>query len=266
MAPAIIFAVLLGTAQASPWRGVLKTLGSGAHLTENGLCRVLALRTDLQVQNASGMLMAPQMGLASWAVFSGSSRNCSADGEICAIQQEIDPVIDDLRVGGIDVLGLGNRFAGEQPSLYFVRFAGQGEADKLAATIKEALGELGKDRFVSDGLNRTGKVPIVDWQAVSLALGLPVGKVGASEVVRAEKGESWVCFGGCPCGRTQLTGSVVVGREKLQAVIDMLRHNGNSLDSISALDGSHDDVTFEAEGDAVRLAQQIREVFRSLAR
>ncbi|HTQ10175.1 MAG TPA: DUF1259 domain-containing protein [Fimbriimonadaceae bacterium] len=260
-----IFASLASAAtQSNPWAAVVKTFGVRARVVEGG-CVVTAYRTDLQVQNAAGMVMAPQMGLLSTIRFSGPEPQCAAEGEICAIQQEIDPVVDDLRIGGLDVEWLSNRFAGETPGLYFIRFRGQGDEVKLVLTIKRALEELGKDRFVSEGLLRTGKVPVVDWQAVSLNLGFAVSKVGGSEVMGGTKGRSWVSFGGCPCGQTQLSGLLVVDRAKLQDAIDALRRTGNSLDSISALDNSTMEIGFEAEGDALRLAQGVRKAFSDLA-
>lgn len=250
----------LGMAQTYAWRQAATVFGAHGKSGEDGKYRVEYLRTDLQVQNASGMLLPPEMGLSTTATFATNSAGVAVEGEICATQPEIGPVIDDLRAAGIEIEALGNRFAGEQPAVYFIRFHGQGALGKLVQAIKVSLAELGKDRLISGGLNRTGVVPIVDWKAVSTALGTPVSPVGSSPVMRGESGGSWVCFGGCPCGRTQLIAMLDVRPERLQRVIDELRRSKMSLNSITAF-GQSVQVGIESEGDAIRLATLMRQVW-----
>ncbi|HVT13444.1 MAG TPA: DUF1259 domain-containing protein [Fimbriimonadaceae bacterium] len=248
-----------GSAQDGAWQNALKPFGLEGTET-NGSYVVARYRTDLQVQNASGMLIPPEMGLTSTVRLSGPVEDGSFEGEICLTQPEIDPVVDDLRGAKIEIDALGNRFAGETPGVYFLRFHGRGPAAKIGPAIRAALAELGKDRLISEGLNRTGKVPIVDWQAVSAALGRPVEKVGESEVRRAELGRSWVAFGGCPCGRTQLIGLINIQPEKLQDALDEVRRNRISVNSI-VLSGSSAEIGIESEGDAKDLAMAMRRIW-----
>lgn len=246
-------------AQTDPWREAAAVFGAHGKAGADGKYAVNYLRTDLQVQNASGMLLPPEMGLSSTATFTANAEGVAVDGEICATQPEIGPVIDDLRAAGIEIEALGNRFAGEQPAVYFIRFHGQGALGKLVQAIKVSIDELGKDRLISGGLNRTGAMPIVDWRAVSTALGTPVSPVGTSQVMRGESGGSFVCFGGCPCGRTQLIGQLNVLPQRLQTTIDEVRRSKISLNSI-ARTGQTVHVGIEGEGDAIRLATLMRRI------
>jgi hypothetical protein len=219
--------------------------------------KITAYRADLQIQNASGMLIPPEMGLSSNLAFTGAEAECVVTGELCLVKAEIDPVIDDLRSGGIVLLSLGSRMAGEQPSVYFLQFTGKDRADMLAQTLRRALDELGKDRLISEGLNRTGHFPIVDWKLVSTALGRPVTQIGSSRIMRVEDGNSWATFGGCTCGRTILVGCLRLSAQDLQRTIDNLRKSSISITAISNQYGSTT-VCFEAEGEAVQLAAGLR--------
>ena len=60
--------------------------------------------------------------------FMGTPDNATVIGDICMIRDEIDPVIDTLRSGGIEVVALHNHMAGETPAVYFLHFQGRGRA------------------------------------------------------------------------------------------------------------------------------------------
>lgn len=265
----------------NPWQGVGKILGHEGDLAKDGSYKITIYRSDLQVQNAGGMLLPPEIGLYSYAAFMGTPSESTVVGDTCMIRDEINPVIDDLRAGGIEVVALHNHLAGETPALYFLHFQGHGPTEKLAQTVKNAFGELGKQRLTNEGLTRTGQMPVVDWKAVSAILKRPVTQVNSSRVMKATLPRDdmnvsldgtklvpgaglacWAAFGGCTCGRTMVMGDTVVNRAELQSAIDAFRRNGISITAIHNHTVGQDGVLmfmhFEGEGEALKLAAGVR--------
>src|SRR5579862_7484650 len=146
----IFIALTASLGKAQLWPEVQALFKGNMGFSNDGSSLVSILRSDLQIQSSSGMLIPPEMGLESYAIFSGNPKACQVSGEICMIQTEINPVLDDLLAGGMEVESLGGRLSGEQPSVYFLRFRGGVLSGKVAATLRRALDELGKDRFTSE--------------------------------------------------------------------------------------------------------------------
>lgn len=208
------------------------------------------LRTDLQVQNSQGMLFPPELGLESTVV-----ANTGLRGELCATKDELGPVVDALRAGGVSVRSISVRYVTD-PSLYFVQFTGPQTA---ASAVRRALDELGRDRMIGEGLQRTGEMPVVDWKGASEALGSPYREIGASRVYRAELPSGVVTVGGCPCGRSVLIARLHLSVDGLDQTLDAARKarlNPTSLRSIE----SGVELCLEGEGDAIRLSRGLHQV------
>lgn len=255
-------AIALVLAQAASWQPAARILGREGSLDRAGVYRVSMLRTDLQIENRAGMLVPPEMGLASSVAFSGTTEQAVTSGELCVVANEIDDTIDRLRTARIDVIALHGHMAGESPAVYFVGFRATGNALDLARGLRSALDELAKDRPISEGLRRTGEMPIVDWKAVEAILGRPVVALGASKVMKATResgGDTagWAAFGGCSCGKSMLFGVDRMADSDLQATIDALRRARIGIAFIE-VQGQTAEVRFEGEGDALRLASGVR--------
>lgn len=251
---ALLLLLVCSLARADVYEDVAKILGPGQRIPAG--YRQIRLRTDLQVQNHAGMLISPEMGLETKVRFSGDA----LEGELCLLRDEIDPVIDRLRGSGMEVVGLSNRLAGESPGVYFLQFRGSGTAVSLANGLKSALDELGVQRLVNEGLQRTGVYPVVDWKAIAVILAAPVTQIGSSRVwMGLEEGKE-ARFGGCPCGRTQLRMRMQIGRGAVQRSIDAARKGKLTLTSLT-MAGDRFDATFEGEGEATRLAGAVRAVW-----
>lgn len=246
MAPFLFLALL-----QTRWQPVAAAFGQPGEIKDSAYVESF-YRSDLQVQNASGMLIPPEMGLVSYASFTGPPEASQVQGQACLASFEVDPMIDRLRAAGVEITSLSNRLTGEQPAVYFLKFRAEGEAGRLAKAIKSAFDEMGKERPISEGLQRTGHPPIVDWKSISLILGQSVQEIGASHVMKAQSGVNWVTFGGCPCGRTMLMGEIIAD-SKRQAVIDALRRGRLRITAILGTS-----ISFEGEGEAERLAATVR--------
>lgn len=79
------------------------------------------------------------MGLASWAAFTGSDKLAAVDGDFIMTASEVQPVLKALRDADLHVVALHNHMIGEQPAYYFTHFWGKGSAAELARGFKAAL-------------------------------------------------------------------------------------------------------------------------------
>lgn len=79
------------------------------------------------------------MGLTSWAAFSGSDEWAVMDGDFIMTAKEVQPVLKSLRNADLHVVALHNHMIGETPSLYFTHFWGKGSAADLAKNFMGAL-------------------------------------------------------------------------------------------------------------------------------
>jgi hypothetical protein len=268
------------------WKPVDEALGKPGELAKDGSFKVTVLRTDVAVKSTSGMPIPAALGLNSYAAFTGSPEKATVVGDTCMLAHEVNPVIDALRAGGIEVVAVHNHMLTDEPRLVFLHFQGHGEAKALAATIRVAWNVLGTPKPPQEAPKLEGaKEP--DWKALSEILGRsgPPAKDGCYRVTLPrtdldvkldDQGlvpgvglACWAAFYACPCGRTMVMGDNCVRRSELQATIDALRKHGINITGLhNHLLGQSTDVMFlhiEAEGDAVELARGIRGAWDTLA-
>lgn len=60
-------------------------------------------------------------------------------GEFALLEDEVNPVISELRKGKIEVSTLHNHMLGENPRIHYVHFQGTGKLDQLAQTVETAI-------------------------------------------------------------------------------------------------------------------------------
>lgn len=100
-------------------------------------------RTDLTVI-AMGTEMTTNIGLNTWAAFTGSMERAHIAGDIAMLESEVNPVIKSLRSKGIEVVAVHHHMLGDEPHMIFLHYLGTGPALELAKSFKAALGQLGK--------------------------------------------------------------------------------------------------------------------------
>ena len=100
-------------------------------------------RDDLAMKDHGAAINA-RMGLNTWAAFYGTQEDAVVAGDIAMLENEITPVLRTLRKNGIDVVAIHHHMTEEKPMVIFLHYWGRGPAEKLAATFKAALDELGK--------------------------------------------------------------------------------------------------------------------------
>lgn len=86
-----------------------------------------------------GQTIGASMGLTTWAAFSGSDELVAIDGDFIMTADEVQPVLQALRQGGLHIVALHNHMMGEAPAFYFTHFWGTGRAADLARAFRGAL-------------------------------------------------------------------------------------------------------------------------------
>jgi len=143
---------LTGTPPATPSAGQSKeafpidteqlraTLGYGG--SENGgVYQVSVARAE--TVHADGMEVPPSMGVATAINFQPTGGHKTAiTGDFVLTANEVAPVIQALRGGGIDVTAVHSHMLTEEPRLFFLHFWANADAIALARTLRGALDRM----------------------------------------------------------------------------------------------------------------------------
>lgn len=79
------------------------------------------------------------MGVNTWVAFAGTNENAIVDGDFAVLENELQPVLNALRKGGINIVAIHQHMTMESPRMIFLHYWGKGNADNLAEAIKGAL-------------------------------------------------------------------------------------------------------------------------------
>jgi hypothetical protein len=270
------------------YESAAKTIGKSGTMNADGSFRINIARTDVSFTTASGMAIPTDLGLATYAAFSGSESDALVVGDVAMLASEIQPVIDSLRSGGINLVALHNHMTSEEPRLFFMHYIGQGSVASLSQTLGTAFKLLGKPSAAPAKVTEIGK-PTVDWTALESTLGVK-SQTFPSGVVRFSSPRkdlhvsidslpflpgmglaSWAAFNACSCGQTMVMGDTCCSSvDELQKVIDALRQGHINVTSIhNHTLGASQEVIFlhyEGEGEAKDLATSIRQAWSALGK
>jgi Domain of Unknown Function (DUF1259) len=86
-----------------------------------------------------GVKIGNAMGVNTWMAFAGSDDNAVVDGDFAVNEDELQPALKAMRVGGINVVAIHSHMTHEQPRILFFHYWGRGPATKLAEAIQGAL-------------------------------------------------------------------------------------------------------------------------------
>jgi Domain of Unknown Function (DUF1259) len=285
MRPAFLlpFLVSIVGAQQPDWKPVGAVLGEAGVVLPDGTFRIDVPRTDPVLRNEFGFVVPPSMVLT-YAAFTGTPERAFVVGDTCMLPAEVNPVIDALRKGNLEVVAIHNHMLGGSPNFIFLHFQGSGAATDMAKAIRAAWGQMGKQP--PPDASEAATPPAPDWKAVSDAVGLPgaMQKDGMFKVMlpRPQLGTAidgqnlpagvglacWVGFSPCACGRTMIMGDTCLLRSELQHAIDAYRKHGIRIVAIhNHMLGTKPELIFchfAAEGDAMELARAINAVWAPL--
>jgi hypothetical protein len=60
------------------------------------------------------------MGINTWAAFAGEDSYSVVDGDFAVTEDELQPVLKELRDGGISVVAIHSHLMGETPRMFFL--------------------------------------------------------------------------------------------------------------------------------------------------
>jgi hypothetical protein len=87
-----------------------------------------------------GTAMPAGMGVATVLNFQATSGGQAAvTGDYALVDQEVEPVVDALTGGGIQVTAIHSHSVADEPHLYYLHFFGEGDPAGLARTLRQAL-------------------------------------------------------------------------------------------------------------------------------
>lgn len=94
-----------------------------------------------------GMEVPPAAGMATAINFQPTGDGRAAiTGDFVMIATEVNPVIRELRAGGIDITALHSHMLDEEPRLFFMHFWASDDALKLASALRRALDRTNSKR------------------------------------------------------------------------------------------------------------------------
>ena len=261
---------------ASNWKAVDDAMGRGGQDQPDGAHRFNMPRSDLKV-TANGVEIKPGFALGSWAAFRTMGTHTDVMGDLVLTDSEVGPVMQKLVDSGIEVTAVHNHLLNESPRIMYMHIHGQGDAVKLAGSLREALA-LSKTPAAAPA--PSGAPPDLGFDAKQLDMIL--GQTGRNNngvyqysVPRAEKitdggmtvpnslgvatGINFQPTGG---GKAAITGDFVMVGKEVNPVIKALKQNGiavtalhsHMLDEQPRLFFMH----FWANDDAAKLAKGLR--------
>src|SRR3954454_6865114 len=122
------------------WTRVGEALGKSGSELPSGVYRVALPRTDLKV-TLDGIEIKPGLALGGWLAFEKMSREGMVMGDLVLTADEVNPVMQKLLAGGIEVTALHNHLLRNQPATMYMHVLGSGDPLKLAAALHAALAE-----------------------------------------------------------------------------------------------------------------------------
>jgi len=278
----LCFALCL-PAQQPDRKPVGVVLGEAGSVLPDGSFRIDLPRKESVLRNKFGFVVPPSMVLT-YAAFAGTPERAIVVGDTCMLPVEVNPVLDELRKGNLEIVAIHNHMLGGSPNFIFLHFQGSGAAMDMAKAIRAAWDQMGKQPAAAAPAAATPPTP--DWKAVSDAVGLPgaMQKDGMFKIAlprpqletsidgqRLPAGVGlacWVGFAPCECGRTMVMGDTCLLRSELQQAIDAYRKHGIRIVAIhNHMLGTSPELIFchfTAEGDAMELARAIKVVWSPL--
>jgi hypothetical protein len=119
-----------------------KTIGHDGEQT-GPVYKITIGRADIDLREHGAKIDA-RMGLNTWAAFAGTDADAMVAGDVAMLASEVTPVLKALRSNGIEVVAIHHHMTATNPTIFFLHYYGTGPAAKLAAGVRAALDQLGK--------------------------------------------------------------------------------------------------------------------------
>jgi hypothetical protein len=266
----------LGLAADGDWQfQVGQALGKPGTQMPSGVYRVGFPRTDLK-STLDGIELKPSFALGGWLAFEKMGPQGMIMGDLVLTENEVNPVMTKLAVGGIEVTALHNHLLRNQPFTMYMHVLGHGDPVKLAAVLHTALAETKTPLSASPA----PPPPPIDLDTAALdqilgTKGTNNGGVYQFGILRAEPIEEdsmvlppemgvayAINFQPTGGGKAAITGDFVLVANEVNPVLKALREHGievtaihnHMLDDQPRLYFMH----FWANNDAKKLAEGLK--------
>jgi hypothetical protein len=120
------------------WARVGEAIGTPGTETPGGVYRIGLPRTDLKV-TLDGVDIKPGFALGGWLGFEKTGGQSMVMGDLVLTADEVNPVMEKLLAGGIEVTALHNHLLRNQPFTMYMHVMGMGDPVKLATVLHGAL-------------------------------------------------------------------------------------------------------------------------------
>jgi hypothetical protein len=254
----------------------------GTMIADENVFKVGKARNEVKVE-VEGWHMPPFMGLGSWAAFTPSAHGVMVMGDTVLFEDEVNPVMSVALDSGLEVTALHNHFFFDQPKLFFMHIGGTGDADKLAAGVKNMWDKIAQIRAANPapmksfgapniaaengitaapletilgvkGQSSQGMFKVVIGRPASMH-GTPIGK---------EMGvNTWAAFAGKDA-EAVIDGDFAMTEGELQTVLKAMRKEGINIVAIHHhMSGEEPRILFLhywGKGEAAQLAQAFKHV------
>ena len=210
---------------------------------KDGVARIAWARTDVKVE-VDGMPLKPFAGLGSWAAFTPAPHGAMVMGDTVVFQDEVSPAMDAAFEHGLAVTALHNHFFYDKPKVYFMHIGGQGDPEKLAASVKAVWDAIKKVRADNPkpATRFPGEAPKegkIDAEAIEKVLGhksetqggvvkVTIGRAGTMHGVKVSGSmglTTWAAFSGSD-DLAAVDGDFIMTANEVQPVLRALRKAG----------------------------------------
>ena len=254
----------------------------GKFSEKEGVYKIALPRNDVPV-SIDAWKAPPFMGLSSWAAFKKSEHNTAMMmGDTVLFEDEVNPVMSVALDNGLAVTALHNHFFFDQPRVYFMHIAGEGDPEQLAGAVRKVYDKVKEIRSANPQPRSTfGDGVLPDKNAISPEpLNLVFGLAGemSNGMVKFTFGRratmhgmeidntmginTWAAFAGSDADAV-VDGDFAVTEDELQAALKALRRAQINIVAI------HSHMTHEeprilffhywGRGQAKELAQAIKD-------
>ncbi|WP_251030305.1 DUF1259 domain-containing protein [Bacillus sp. ISL-35] len=111
----------------------------------NGVCKVEIIREHIKQATFMGKKLSMEMmELAFHFSFEKVDGQTAVMGELALLQDEVNPVLEELAKGKLEVSALHNHMLFEKPRIMYLHFQGIGDMEQQAETIKAAIEKTSK--------------------------------------------------------------------------------------------------------------------------
>jgi hypothetical protein len=254
----------------------------GTYMSEEGVYKIILPREEATIVQDYQRL-SPNLGLNSWVAFtSGVHHEAVLTGQFLLLDDEVNPVLDVLLGGGLEVTGLAASCSFQGPHLHTIDVTAVGTYPILVSAFRKGLDKIQQVRRIAAvSPKRSTTSPTIPVESTitpgpldavlsmkgSVTAGVYKAAIGTrtllnGELVGREMGMStWVSIAGSN-EHAIAQGEFIESPGGLKRLVTALRTKGINITSIrNHTLGEHPQsvfVHFWGEGTALQLAQAVR--------